>query len=27
MVFVFEEADLDVMTRRARNKNEHLVGG
>ncbi|CAD8189747.1 unnamed protein product [Paramecium pentaurelia] len=27
MVFVFEEADLDVMTRRPRNKNEHLVGG
>ncbi|CAD8071160.1 unnamed protein product [Paramecium primaurelia] len=25
MVFVFEEADLDIMTRRPRNKNEHLV--
>ncbi|CAD8085019.1 unnamed protein product [Paramecium sonneborni] len=27
MVFVFEDADLDVMTRRPRTKNEHLVGG
>ena len=27
MVFVFEDADLDVMTRRPRTKDEHLVGG
>ncbi|CAK77664.1 unnamed protein product (macronuclear) [Paramecium tetraurelia] len=25
MVFVFEDADLDIMTRRPRNSNEHLV--